>query len=137
MEKLKQMIADAPPRGLKKVEESVSAKRIAHGAPSPGEAAGWMFSLALEDKRYGDVGSRKNLAARLRKETPRRAVFYFLVSCDRPFCSRRFWLAESSPLLIYGQKHPTLDVAYVSKLARLNLTEDETQLFPKATGRRF
>ena len=63
--------------------------------------------------------------------TLRRAMFLFAAA--PPFCHRARSARSTHKLRLVAKK-PDIDVAHVAKLARLNLTEEETKLFQAQLG---
>src|SRR6266513_5053380 len=112
-------------RAWLKKSRSVSAKNCSCARAR--EAAGWMFRWHWKTNVMA-TSDREDLAARCAKNGAK-AVFYFWF-LRSPFCSRRFVCLIISTF-DFMAKASDLDVAYVSKLARLNLTDEETQLFQK------
>jgi septal ring factor EnvC (AmiA/AmiB activator) len=75
MEKLKQMIADAP-RVAEEVEKRQREELLMRASQGGSRLD---VSLALEDKRYGDVGSRKRRGSLRKERREGRILFLALV----------------------------------------------------------
>ena len=85
-------------------------------------------AIALNDKRYSERPAASRRRPSLAKTAPRRPD-YFRRAPDRARSGGR--LADDASQILSRMKpdSPDIDVAYVAKLARLELNEDETALF--------
>jgi len=83
------------------------------------------FSMALHDKRYGDAGSGKRRGSLWKERREGRIVFLVLIIT---LLIAAIWLLNRFPLWIYGRTNRSR-CRYVSKLARLNLSQTRRDFF--------